>query len=102
LGKLKRRTVLTSIDLSQIEKYKILLTLLKDCGKQLGIFTKRNLFSFKNKRQIIKIDDHVRHYPYGVKPTMMMVAENSDITYSVDDELAKRPERYNQLNENQI
>ena len=83
---------LTSAELSE---YETLLNLLKDCGKHLGIFTRRNLFSFKNKRQVFRMNDHVRHLPHGVNP--MMVAENRAMAYNVDDEIANHPEKYNQI-----
>jgi len=84
-------TVLMNVDL---DIYKHLLTLLKDCGQHLGIFTKRKLFSFKSKRQVISHNGRTITYPHNVSP--LMIAEKHG-TYSIEEELAKYPEKYNQI-----
>ena len=85
-----------------VDEYKKLLNLLKDGGKQLSIFKKRNVFGFKNARQAL-LDKYTydsqplnQHYNYQASPIMGMVAENSESSYSVADEIANNPEKYSQ------
>ena len=85
-----------------VDEHKKLLTLLKDGGKQLGIFKKRNVFGFKNARQALldkctydsqPLNHHNKYQPL---PNMGMVAENRESSYSVADEIANNPEKYSQ------
>ena len=83
-----------------VDEYKKLLTLLKDGGKQLGIFKKRTVFGFKRARQALlnkyTYDSQPLKHHYQPLPNMGMVAENSESSYSVADEIANNPEKYSQ------
>jgi hypothetical protein len=74
--------------------FEYLLTLLKECGHLWGIFTKRKLFSFKNKRVLLEIDDKKVYAPLNANANLMVAERRT--TYSIEDELTKRPEKYSQ------
>jgi len=90
----EKEIILLDNNFPHLELYEHLLTLLRDCAQHLGIFTRRNLFSFKNKRHLFQMGDHKSYYPHAFNP--MMVAENRDLAYNIDDEIANNPEKYSQ------
>jgi len=89
------RRILTSFDL---EMYTQLLELLKDCGQQLGIFSRRKLFAFKKRRPVAKMPRPSFSAINDCLPAMR-VAEHSP-TYSVEEEIANHPKKYSQYNPN--
>jgi len=77
----------TALIHSNLEECQTLIGLLMECGQALGIFTRRNLFSFKNKRQVFQKNNEKFYYPHGLNP--MMVAENRGANYDITEEMTR-------------